>query len=323
MTRPAPPGPPLAVVYRALGLGDLLTAVPALRALRRGLPEHELVLATRGCFAELVLSAGLADRVVDTAPWSSLPTTLSAAELAVNLHGRGPESHRVLLAARPHRLVAFACDGVLDGHVPQWRPGEHDVVRWCRLVSSFGFPADPADLDISPTARAVAEVAAGATVVHPGASARARQWPVERWAAVARSEMVAGRRIVITGTSHERKDAEAVAECAGLPSTSVLAGMTSVADLVAVVAAADRVVCGDTGVAHVATAVRTPSVVLFGPTSPYEWGPPDRPEHRVLWAGRTGDPHGSRPHPGLLAISVDQVVEALAVLPNAGPVRAL
>jgi len=75
-------------------------------------------------------------------------------------------------------------------------------------------------------------------------------------------------------------------------------------------------VCGDTGVAHLATALGTPSVVLFGPTSPARWGPPpDRAIHQVLWAGRTGDPHASRPDPGLLAIGENEVLQALTRLP--------
>jgi ADP-heptose:LPS heptosyltransferase len=87
------------------------------------------------------------------------------------------------------------------------------------------------------------------------------------------------------------------------------------------VAAAGRVVCGDTGVAHLATAVGTPSVVLFGPSSPALWGPPaERHWHRALWAGTSGDPHGRLPDPGLLAITVDQVLEALGDLP-AAPAR--
>jgi ADP-heptose:LPS heptosyltransferase len=85
------------------------------------------------------------------------------------------------------------------------------------------------------------------------------------------------------------------------------------------------VVCGDTGVAHLATALRTPSVVLFGPTPPARWGPPaDRPWHRVLWAGRTGDPHGRSADDGLLEIDVADVTAALADLPSrpTGPLQA-
>ena len=83
-------------------------------------------------------------------------------------------------------------------------------------------------------------------------------------------------------------------------------------ELAATIAVAGRVVCGDTGVAHLATALGTPSVVLFGPTSPARWGPPaERAIHQVLWAGRTGDPHASRPDPGLLEIGEGEVLQAL------------
>jgi ADP-heptose:LPS heptosyltransferase len=65
-------------------------------------------------------------------------------------------------------------------------------------------------------------------------------------------------------------------------------------------------------VAHLATALGTPSLVLFGPTDPAEWGPPpERARHQVLWAGRRGDPHGLRPDPGLLEIAPEDVLEAL------------
>jgi ADP-heptose:LPS heptosyltransferase len=85
-----------------------------------------------------------------------------------------------------------------------------------------------------------------------------------------------------------------------------------VLELAAIVAAAGRVVCGDTGIAHLATALGRPSVVLFGPVSPDLWGPPpDRPQHIALWAGRTGDPHGRSVDRGLLDISVDDVAGAL------------
>ena len=111
--------------------------------------------------------------------------------------------------------------------------------------------------------------------------------------------------------------ARRVARGAGLPDRAVYAGRTDVLGLAALVAAAGRVVCGDTGVAHLATALRTPSVVLFGPISPALWGPPpDRPRHRALWAAGTGDPHGEEPDPGLLRIRVAKVVEALSTLPD-------
>jgi ADP-heptose:LPS heptosyltransferase len=83
-----------------------------------------------------------------------------------------------------------------------------------------------------------------------------------------------------------------------------------------VVAVAGRVVCGDTGVAHLATALDVPSVLLFGPTAPREWGPLDQSRHRVLWSGKRGDANAEDPDAGLLDIRAEQVLDELAALPG-------
>jgi ADP-heptose:LPS heptosyltransferase len=309
-------------VLRALGLGDLLTGVPAYRALRAAFPRERLLLAAPRALEPLARLTGAVDAVVDTGPWTgalrtddlpALDARLHGAALAVNLHGRGPQSTAILRAARPRRLIAFGSgtEGVA------WHPGEHEVARWCRLLREHGIPADdgPARLWIRAPDRRVPAHARGATLLHPGAAGRARRWPPERFAAVARQEVGAGREVVITGSPAEVGLARAVAARARLPERSVLAGATDVEGLAALVAGAARVVCGDTGVAHLATALRTPSVVLFGPVPPAEWGPPALPEHVALWAGGRGDPHGKRPDAGLLTIPVAAVRQSLDRLP--------
>jgi ADP-heptose:LPS heptosyltransferase len=306
---------PLLVAYRALGLGDFLTGVPALRALARAFPEHRRVLAAPRAIAPLAALSGAVDAVADTSPLAPLPPELRGADIAVNLHGRGPESHRVLLDATPRRLLAFARpDAWPRGpREPRWLAGEHEVARWCRMLAAHGIEADPAALDLPAPAVPPPAGAAGATVIHPGAASGARRWPAERWAAVARAEHRAGRRVVLTGSAGERAAALALARDAGLPDAAVLAGATDLEGLAATVAAAARVACGDTGIAHLAVALGTPSVVLFGPTPPAEWGPPpERPWHRALWSGRRGDPHADAPDPGLLEIEPADVIEALA-----------
>ena len=81
--------------------------------------------------------------------------------------------------------------------------------------------------------------------------------------------------------------------------------------------------CGDTGVAHLATAYRRPSVVLFGPVAPALWGPPPRPQHVVLWHGDgTGDPWGTDLDPALARITVDEVEGALDELEHIVALRA-
>ena len=266
------------LVLRNLGLGDFLTGIPSLRGLRRAFPDHELVLVAPEALRDLARLCGAVDRLVSSPP-------LDRTDIAVNLHGRGPESHGL----------------------PRWRADEHEVARWCRLLSETSIPADATDLRLEVEPAGIA----GATVVHPGAASGSRRWPAERFAAVARAEREAGRDVLVTGGAAEARLARTVAEGAGLPESAVLAGRKSLADLAGVVAAAGRVVCGDTGVAHLATAVGTPSVVLFGPIPPHEWGPPPNPKHRALWAGLTGDPHAEDVHAGLLAIDVGDVLAEL------------
>jgi len=289
------------VVLRALGLGDLLTAVPALRALARAFPAHERVLLAPAALApvvELLGDATYALHHVDgvrTLP-AALPPIARDADVAVNLHGRGPQSTALLSAAQPRALVAF-------GRQAAWRDGEHETARWCRLLEAAGIEADPGDLDLAPPAEPTPYP--GATVIHPGAAAPARRWPAARWAAVGRE--LAGP-VVVTAGPGEEPLARAVACAAG---ATVFAG--DLRGLAALVAGAARVLCADTGVAHLATALGTPSVVLFGPTPPAQWGPPpERTRHRVLWAGRRGDPNGARPDPGLLTLQPHDVLEAIA-----------
>jgi ADP-heptose:LPS heptosyltransferase len=298
------------LVLRALGLGDLLTAVPALRGLRAEHPADRLVLATPAWLAPLVDLAGAADALV---PVDGLDAAIGgpAPDLAVNLHGSGPRSHRLLAATRPRRMLAFG-NAAAGFAGPAWSAGEHEVRRWCRLLSTYGIACDPGDLDLAVPGALPA--VPGATIVHPGAKSPTRRWPPDRFAAVARRLAAAGHEVVVTGSAGERALAETVAAAAGLPRSRVLAGRTDTAALAALVAGARLLVSGDTGIAHLATAYRTPSVVLFGPVPPRLWGPPpDRPYHRAIWHGTRvdrGDDPGPDPHPALLRVTVAEVLAA-------------
>ncbi|MEU7572589.1 glycosyltransferase family 9 protein [Micromonospora sp. NPDC049240] len=306
------------LVLRALGVGDLATAVPALRGLRAGLPGRELVLAAPAWLAPLAALTGAVDRVLPTTGPDRIRWTGPPPEVAVNLHGRGPESHRALAAVRPGRLVAFRNPpaGHLDG--PAWDADEHEVRRWCRLLHAYGLPADAGDLALRRPA--AVGVPAGVTVLHPGSKVPAKRWPAARFAGLARVLTARGHRVVLTGSADERALAARVARDAGLPPTAVLAGRTGLTELAALVADARVVVSGDTGVAHLATGYRTASVVLFGPVSAALWGPPpERRRHLVLGrveaAGSDPDSTGSGgvgTHPALDAIGIDEVVAAVA-----------
>ncbi len=288
------------VALRALGLGDTLTAVPALRGLRRAFPGHRLVLACAHPAARLLAVAGVVDDVFPAADLAATPPGLAyGRHVAVNLHGRGPQSHALLAAGRPDALLAFAC-GPLAG--PTWRPDEHEVDRWCRLVTATTGAACGRD-DLYLAAPQPDSPRQDVTVVHPGAAGAERRWPVERWAAVVRALVADGHDVVVTGGPGERGLTAALVAAAGLAPRADLGGALSVDGLAALVARARLVLCGDTGVAHLATAYATASVVLFHRVAPAQWGPAVDP-----------DLHVCLHHGDLAAVTVEEVLDGVQSL---------
>jgi ADP-heptose:LPS heptosyltransferase len=246
----------------------------------------------------------------------------------VDLHGCGRRSQDLLRPHRPGRLVSFRCpaSGQLDG--PEWYADEHEVHRWCRLVTtSFGAACGPADLLLDPPEPALPP---GYVLVHAGAAAESRRWPPERFARLVTMLVGRGARVVLTGNDAERDRCAAIATAATAGGPGVvtdLAGRLDLDALAATVAGAALVVSGDTGVAHLATAYRRPSVLLFGPTPPERWGPAIDPErHTVLWhgpqlaPGYVGDPHGGTVDPALDLVTVGEVWTAAAALLDTSPV---
>ncbi|MEU5766955.1 glycosyltransferase family 9 protein [Streptomyces asoensis] len=305
---------PRLLVLRALGLGDLLAGVPALRALRRGLPGHDVVLAAPAALAPVARASGAVDRLLPAcAPGRAVPRALDwdgpPPDVAVDLHGNGPPSHRLLQSLRPRRLLAFAHPGTPEIEGPPWWAEEHERDRWCRFLEFYGVPADPADLLLPPPSGP--SPAPGAVVLHPGAGAPSRCWPLERYAAVAVALRERGHRVVVTGGAGEEELVARVARRADLPDADARGGGLPFERLSALVAGARAVVSGDTGIAHLAVAHGTPTVTLFGPVPPSRWGPPALPRHQVLWhPGPDGDPHGHRTDPALLRIATDEVLDA-------------
>jgi len=131
--------------------------------------------------------------------------------------------------------------------------------------------ADPARAQA--LVRELGLVASGVTVLCPGAEfGPAKRWPPAHYAAVARHEVAAGRQVWLLGSPG---DAPACREIeAQVPRGLVnLAGRTRLLDAVDLLSLADRVVCNDSGLMHVACALDRPVVAVFGSTSP-DFTPP-------------------------------------------------
>ncbi|EYB69151.1 hypothetical protein DEIPH_ctg011orf0135 [Deinococcus phoenicis] len=299
------------LIFRALpGLGDLLCAVPALRALRAGLPEAELTLLG------LPQAAGFAqrfpeliDRLEVFPGFPGLPEQpvrnrellafLSGAqgkyELALQLHGSGPVSNALVALLGARQTAGRFLPGQWCPDPARFLPyqeGEPEPLVWLRLVEFLGYPSqgtalafpiheeDRAALRALPDAHALTP--GSYAVVHPGASRPERRWPPRHFAQVADRLAERGLRVVLTGTPGEAELTRAVREALALPGALDLTGQTDLGTLAALLAGARVLVSGDTGVSHLAAATRTPSVVLFLASDPARWAPLDRERHRAV-----------------------------------------
>ena len=297
---------PQLLVLRALALGDLLVAVPALHALRKAFPEHRLMYAAPQWLAGAVGLVGGFELLPVSGLEASLPLNVGEVDIAVNLHGKGPQSSEVLHALGARTILQHR------GHYgdgPEWVEDMHERERWTRLLQWHGIDADPLECGLLPPP--VPTDFPGATVIHVGAAFASRHWPADRFAHVARHLSAGGHQVVLTGSAPERDRALEVCRLAGLPETAVVAGSMDLTAFAACVAGARLVISADTGAAHLASAYARPSIVLFGPVGPERWGPPPGP-HVVLTRAelRRGDPFADRPDPALLAVSAADVLAA-------------
>ncbi len=307
-------------MFRALKLGDLLCAVPALRAIRAALPRAEVTLVGLPWAAEFADRfhryvdrfipfpgwPGLPERPVDTA---AVPGFLAAVraerfDLAIQLHGSGPVVNPLVERFGARRTAGFHLPGDDCPFPATFRPWPDrglEVERLLLLTDHLGFPRQGDHLEFPVTPADEAAVAGfvlspgGYAVVHPGASVAERRWPADRFAAVADALAERGLQAVVTGTAGEAPlaaDLAARARCDVLD----LAGRTDLGATAALLRDARVLVCNDTGVSHVAAGVRCPSVVLSTGDNPARWAPADRRRHRVLC-----DPTGLVPTAAVLA----------------------
>lgn len=280
-------------------VGDAVLTLPALDALDRRFPDAEIVVLGRSWVAGLFGGQRSVDRVVtyDSAGahgglagrWG-LAQALRADgfDLAVLFPNSFDAALVPWLAGIPCR-IGYRTDGrrVLLTHpvTRSARTGErHQVFRYLELARALGGEGDALPrLAVSGDAVAAADdllaqhgVEAGSRwiAVNPGSVyGSAKRWPAERFAAVADAMAVRrGARVVLVGSGREADVLQAVARAMREPAV-VLGGRTDIGTLPGLLRRARMLLTNDTGAMHVAAAVGTPVLAIFGPTDVEATGP--------------------------------------------------
>jgi ADP-heptose:LPS heptosyltransferase len=327
------PLPKKVAVFRALQLGDLLAAVPALRALRAALPGARIILIGLPWAREFVgRFAHLLDGFREFPGWPGLPEQpprldlipgflgrmqADRFDLVVQLHGSGPFVNPLCVLFGGKHTAGFYLPGDYcpdpDRFIP-WPAHGLERRRLLAMAAALGCPPRGEELEFplrEPDREAAARLCptgpGGYACIHPGASVPERRWPPDRFAAVAAELAAAGLRIVLTGAAAEAELTRAVAAMVRGPVLD-LAGRTPLGTAAAVIARATLMVCNDTGVSHIAEAVGTPSVVISTGDNPARWAPIDSTRHRVLC------------RPGGLVPTAEAIAAALGQIENPGRV---
>jgi ADP-heptose:LPS heptosyltransferase len=320
------------LVARMDNEGDVLLAGPAVRAAAACAERVTLLCGPRGRHAAellpgadevLVHHAGWIDArplPVDRATTEAFIDELAArkidrAAILTSFHQSPLPLALLLRLAGVAEIAAVSVDypgSLLDHRLPD--PGDvHEVERALGVVGALGFALPPGDDGrLAIRRRRVAPSGDPYVVVHPGASVPARAWSPERNAALVAALAGQGRRVLVTGGPGERTLTRIVAGEQGVD----LGGATTLAELAEILAAADSIVVGNTGPAHLAAAVGTPVVALYAPTVPSARWRPWRVRHELLYidvpcAGCRARECPVPGHPCLEGVGVADVVAAV------------
>lgn len=304
---------PRIAVFRALKLGDMLCAVPALRALRRRFPRAHVTLIGLPWAASFARRYGrYIDDFVAFPGYPGLPeqpvggqaarrrffNSLQARryDWAIQMHGSGRVSNGVVALFGSRHTVGYS-DGDPAGlsRALDYREAEHEVLRNLRLVAALGAPPGDTALEFplhAEDAQAFARVAgltrlveAPYVCIHPGASTPEGRWPAARFAAVADALAARGLHVVLTGRRDEVAVTADVAAAMASPASDVAGDDLDLGPLALLLKRARLLVSNDTGVSHLAAALRVPSVAVFSKADPARWAPLDGDRHRALAGG--------------------------------------
>lgn len=325
------------------GLGDVVHGLPVVNALKRAWPTTRITWVVEPMPAGILAPHPAVDQVIIYEKQAGLRGVRDlrrrmAAErfdLALNLNIYFKSVWPLLFSGADERWT-FGRDRARDGvwlagnrHLPA-RPRRHTQDMFLEFVEALGVEPRPlewrlviTDAERAEQRRFLEQLEGRPAVALVPASANSRKdWPAERYAAVADAiEADLGARAVLVGGpgSRETRVAQRIVECAARPPIRMMGD--GVRRLIWILEVCSAVVAPDTGPVHIARAMGTPVVGLFGHTNPWRVGPYGAFED--LWvdayteAGTAPDPAAAAPKQGRMerirpAVVVAKVAHALA-----------
>lgn len=306
-------------VFRALHLGDLMCAIPAMRAMKNAYPHVEITLIGLPSTAAIAQRysryidgftsfpgiPGLPEQDFDANAFAYFLQRErdSNYDLVLQMHGNGSVTNPLICMLGAECVAGFYQEGAFCPDSQNFMPYPEDlpeIQRHLSLMKFLGIEANGAALEFpifNEDLRAFEQLRREYGIkndyvcVHPGARDIRRWWAPRKFAQVADVLAGKGYDVVFTGTDAEYEAVERVR--GNMREKSInLAGRTSLGVLGALVHNSRLVVSNDTGVSHVAAALGTPSVVIFLASDPTRWAPLNRALHQVVLPEEADDVDG-------------------------------
>jgi len=336
---------PRILVVQTAFLGDIVLTTPLLREIKRVQSDGSITVLTTPLGRAVLDGHPSVDAIVaydkkgrERGPLGLVRIARALRRERFDVAVAAQRSSRTGLLLResgaPVRVGFAGASGAWAySHRIAWDGTRHAVHRYLALAGPLG--GDPAQADPQPLL-AVSDVArrnvesllrevgiapkARILAVSPGSIWGTKRWTPDGFAAVIKASSSLGVAPVLTGTIEEAPLCREVADIAALR-VPVLAGRTGLPEFIALLARADAIVTNDSGPGHVASAVGTPVVAIFGPTVPAFGYGPFGPSHRIVEHPgldcRPCDPHGPQicpleHHRCMKDIPAARVIEAVA-----------
>lgn len=280
-----------------------MSTTPALRALRKALPRAHISLIVRPQIVAFCQRYSQVDDVVACPPYTGMTTPEDDDEdelerffsdfesrrldLALQWAGNGVVSNRFAKRLGARFTVGFRATGAeeLDLSLP-FDDQRHEVLRFLDCLAALGIPADGLAMeaplleeDFVELRRVLPERRDGRDCylgINPTSDDPKRRWPADRFALVADRlvEKHGYDRVILIGGPGQRQQTQAVASGMRHPERVIdVAGLLGLGGLTALLAQLSLFVTTDSGPAHLAAAVGTPSVIVFGAGPPLKWSP--------------------------------------------------
>ncbi len=298
------------LIIKMSSLGDVFHALPCLYALRKNYPKAKITWAVHPAFAGVLPGKPWIDEIylVDRKrikEWSYLR------QLRRELHERHFDLVIDLQMIAKSALVSFlsGCstrigyNDAREGSFLVNRPiaGTHKdgqiIEQYLDVVRHVGCDVDRIEFplrDFSKEMESIQELLAQEgvkgryVVLVPGTRGEKKKWPVSYWGELARRLAEKEIYTVISGTPNEKDMGKEIKKISPSSYTVDLIGRTSLLELMALEKQASLHISGDTGPLHIANAVKTPIIALYGPTLPNRSGPYGNPNGHSLLAKNPG-----------------------------------